>query len=64
MDWSPKPPKAPLHLASERGHKEAAQLGIGGHNCMEQRDDDDGEEGDKEVSNELTCVNCHSGHEC
>jgi hypothetical protein len=50
MDWSPKPPEVPLHLASKRGHKEAAQLGIRGHHCMEQRNDDDGEEGDKEVS--------------
>ena len=64
MDRSPKPPEAPLHLASECGHKEAARLGIGGHHCMEQRNDDDGEEGDKKVSDELPCVNCCPGHEC
>lgn len=65
MDWSPEPPEAPLHLAFESGHKEAAQLGIGRHHCMEQRnDDDDGEEGDKEVSDELTFVSYWPGHEC
>jgi hypothetical protein len=45
-----------MHLASEGGHKEAARLGIRGHHCMEQRDDDDGKKGDEEMSDELTCV--------
>jgi hypothetical protein len=50
MDRSPELPETPMHLASEGGHKEAARLGIRGHHCMEQRDDDDGKKGDEEMS--------------
>ena len=56
MDRSQEPSEAPMHLALEGGHKEAARHGIRGYRRMEQRNDDDGEKGDEEMSDDLTCV--------